>query len=270
MPLFMDKHLGGTDEMTAKDVADAHMKDLEIQGKYDVRYITYWFDYRNQTVFCLAEAPTADAAAKVHLEAHGLVANEIIEVDQHAVLDFMGKITEPQPGEEWNEVAFRTVLFTDIQNSTEITQKMGDKAAMELIRTHNDIIRRHLGSAGGREVKHTGDGIMASFSSVSRAVECAIGIQRSLEEHRHDNPHLPLSVRIGMSAGEPVEESNDLFGATVQLAARLCSAGQPGGILVSNVVRELCLGKTFSFEDTGEVSLKGFAEPVRVYQVAWR
>lgn len=140
----------------------------------------------------------------------------------------------------------------------------------KLIRTHNTIIRQHLDTHAGREVKHLGDGIMAAFASASRAVECAINIQRGLAEHIQENPHLPLHVRIGINTGEPVEDSNDLFGATVQLASRICNASLPGRIPASNVVRELCLGKTFQFENTGELSLKGFPEPVRIFEVGWR
>src|SRR5205085_4386319 len=127
----------------------------------------------------------------------------------------------------------RTVLFTDIVDSTALTQTLGDEAAMALLDLHNNVVRNALSDSGGREVKHTGDGIMASFVSAAGALKCATRVQRELAEHEK-NRNRSLKVRIGAAAGEPVENHNDLFGCTVQLAARLCSHAAPQQILVSN------------------------------------
>jgi class 3 adenylate cyclase len=108
---------------------------------------------------------------------------------------------------------------------------------------------------------------MASFISAASAVRCATQIHRALDAYVRDNQEAGLRVRIGAAAGEPVESHNDLFGTTVQLAARLCAHAQPEQILVSNVVAELCMGKVLQFQDLGEVSLKGFDHPVRVHAV---
>ena len=116
------------------------------------------------------------------------------------------------------------------------------------------------------EVKHTGDGIMASFTSVSAAVESAIDIQCSLRR-RNESAELPIHLHVGISVGEPVTERGDLFGAAVQLSARLCGVASPGGIAVSTAVRELCVGKHFAFDSRGALDLKGFAEPVPVFEV---
>jgi len=135
------------------------------------------------------------------------------------------------------------------------------------------ISRRALGivaaAADGREVKHTGDGIMASFVSAAAAIRCATQIQRALAKHQQEHGERSVKVRIGAAAGEPVEREHDLFGATVQLAARLCSHAQPEQILVSNVVAELCLGKGLPFKDLGDVSVRGFNRPIRVHAVEW-
>ena len=121
----------------------------------------------------------------------------------------------------------------------------------------------------GREVKHTGDGIMASFTSVVSAVTFAVQVQRRLHE-RNKKAETPFHIGIGISAGEPVTDDNDdLFGAAVQLAARLCSAASEGDIVVSTAVRELCIGKSLRFDDRGELSLKGIPEPTHVYGVNW-
>jgi class 3 adenylate cyclase len=140
---------------------------------------------------------------------------------------------------------------------------------MVVLRAHNDIVRRALEQHGGREVKHTGDGIMAAFGSVSAAVEFAIDAQRAFTVWNAESES-PLHVGIGISAGEPVTGDNDdLFGAAVQLAARLCGAAEAGDIAVSVAVRELCVGKRFGFVERGAIPLKGIPEPVHVYAVAW-
>jgi class 3 adenylate cyclase len=117
-------------------------------------------------------------------------------------------------------------------------------------------------------VKHTGDGIMASFCSAVAAVRAAMQIQQKLTQHVQVNTEFPVTIRIGAAAGEPVESNHDLFGSTVQLAARLCSHARPNQSLVSNVVAELCIGKGLTFADLGEIELKGFDLPIRVHAVS--
>jgi class 3 adenylate cyclase len=113
-------------------------------------------------------------------------------------------------------------------------------------------------------------GVKASFISAAGTVRCAIQIRRELEKHAQKDSEHALKVRVGAAVGEPVEQNNDLFGSTVQLAARLCAHAQPGQILVSNAIAELCLGKGFSFEDLGEVTLNGFNSPVRAHAAPWK
>ena len=129
-------------------------------------------------------------------------------------------------------------------------------------------VREALKAHAGTEIKHTGDGIMASFTSASAALECAIAIQRALAQH-NESAEQPIGVRIGLNAGEPVAEEEDLFGTAVQLAARVCDKAEAGQILASNVVQELAAGKGFTFTDKGEASLKGFEKPVRLHEVVW-
>jgi class 3 adenylate cyclase len=268
VPLYMDRHedLNG---VTVEEVAAAHMQDLEIQDRYDVRYLTYWLDPDAGSIFCLVDAPSMDAAETVHRESHGLVASKIIEVDHHLVQSFLGHLYEPEPGEPWAATAFRVILFTDIEDSTRLTNELGDVAALQLIRDHDQIVRDSLKSHGGTEVKHTGDGIMASFTLVSNAAECATEIQRRLDE-RNKTTQPALNVRIGVSAGEPVTEQNDLYGAVVTLAARLCEAADPGGVLVASTVRDLALGKGFRFQTREPVLLKGFDEPIQPFALECR
>jgi class 3 adenylate cyclase len=165
--------------------------------------------------------------------------------------------------------AFRTILFTDMEGSTALTQQLGDARALAVMKAHDTIVRDALHASGGSEVDHAGDGIMASFTSVVRAIECAIAIQRKIAEY-NETAEVPFRVRIGISAGEPVTESDRLFGATIQLAARTCACADGSQIYASNVVRELCIGKGFVFEDRGPVSLKGFDEPMNLFEVRWQ
>jgi class 3 adenylate cyclase len=162
-----------------------------------------------------------------------------------------------------------TILFTDVEGSTALTQRLGDAKARDLLREHERIVREALRSHGGSELKTTGDGFMASFSSATRALECAIAMQRAFAEH-NESAAEPIRVRVGMNAGEPIAEDEDLFGTAVIEAARIAAAAKGGEILVSDVVRQLAKGKDFLFADRGDVTLKGFDEPVRLYEVRWR
>jgi class 3 adenylate cyclase len=264
--------------MTLEDVAKAHEKDMETQRKYGVEYTKYWINEKAGKVFCLCHAPNAEAAECVHREAHGMVAEKIIEVQPELAEGFLGNVETnaagaailPGGGADARDPGIRTVLFTDIANSTSLTQSLGDEAAMAILGVHDTIVRDALSALGGREVKHTGDGIMAAFISPAGAVRCAIQIQRELNKHAQANPERQLKVRVGAAAGEPVEQHNDLFGSTVQLAARLCAHARPEQILVTNAIAELCLGKGLLFEDLGEVALKGFGSPVRAHAAAWK
>ncbi|MDF2460355.1 MAG: cyclase [Nitrospira sp.] len=225
MPIFMDRH--DDKGVTATELAEAHRKDVEIQDQYGVKFLTYWFDERRGTTFCLVDAPDKEAVQCVHWQAHGHIPGEIVEVALSAVEAFLGRIQYPEPpsGNPASEMdsGHRAIMFTDIVGSTEMTARLGDRMATELIRAHDSIVRRCLGEAGGREVKHTGDGIMASFTLIARAVDCAVSIQQGFHHNNQGNAE-PKHVRIGIDCGEPIEDRNDLFGSTVQLAARLCSS----------------------------------------------
>ncbi len=274
MTTFMDVH-DGLGDATPEDVAAAHARDLEVQGRHGVRYLTYWLNDPDGKVFCLVDAPSKEAAVACHKEAHGLIPHNIIEVEAPTLRAFMGdweqsvpdRATVAGPGSE-PDPGMRAIMFTDIEGSTDVSSRLGDDAAMGVIRAHNSVVREALTQTGGREVKHTGDGLLASFLSVAKAVECTVAIQRELELRKESVGPNPR-VRIGVSAGEPVTDQDDLFGAAVNLAARICSHALPSQTLVSGTVRDLSIGKPFDFLDRGAVSLKGFHEPIRLYEVPW-
>ena len=166
----------------------------------------------------------------------------------------------------------KAVLFTDLVDHTRMMTAIGDDLGRDLLRQHEEITRSVLAENGGTEVKSLGDGFMASFNSATQAVRCAIALQQRFDawgsDSTTDTP--TLGVRIGVNAGEPIEEEGDLFGASVILAARIAAQAAQGEVLVSNTVRDLALGKSFTFSSPRELQAKGFEEPVRVWSVDWR
>ncbi|MDP9237367.1 MAG: hypothetical protein M3P30_08225 [Chloroflexota bacterium] len=163
----------------------------------------------------------------------------------------------------------RTVLFTDMVGHAEMMQRLGDAKGRDVLREHERITRETLKQHGGAEVKTMGDGFMASFGSVTSAMECAIALQRAFAAHTASMPE-PLHVRVGLNAGEPIEEDGDLFGSTVILASRIAAKAGAGEILIPEPVRHLLSGKSFVFSDRGEFAMKGFDDAVRLYEVRWR
>ncbi|WP_084731408.1 adenylate/guanylate cyclase domain-containing protein [Microvirga vignae] len=204
-------------------------------------------------------------------DAHGHVAGEIIDVSLSAGEAFLGRISDPQPPTPSSsaiaEPAHRAIMFTDIVESTEMTARLGDAAAIELVRANDALVRRALTRYGGREVKHLGDGTMALFALTAAGVECAKAIQRSFERYNRARAE-PIHISIGVDCGEPVEDSHDFFGSTVQRASRVCSAAGPDQILVSNAVRVECRGEN-GFADCGCKNLKGFLQPVQLFECDW-
>jgi class 3 adenylate cyclase/pimeloyl-ACP methyl ester carboxylesterase len=187
-----------------------------------------------------------------------------------AVNQFLG---EGEEAAVWPEPlaagALRIILFTDVEGSTALTQRLGDAKAWEVLRAHERIVRDALRVHGGSDVKALGDGFMASFPSAMRALECAIAMQKAFAEH-NETEEEPIRVRIGLNAGEPIAEEHDLHGTAVILASRIAAKAEGGEILVSDVVRQLVAGKGFLFADRGDVVLRGFEDPVRLYEVRWR
>ena len=164
--------------------------------------------------------------------------------------------------------AFRTILFSDVVASTPLLVHLKDEKMRAVMRDHDEVLEAAVTDNGGRVVKTIGDAFMAEFAVPSGAVEAAIAAQRGIRDKFADSD-VPICLRIGINAGEPIEEDGDLPGASVVIAKRLESEAENGSILVSDVVRSAVAGKEFEFVDRGEVSLKGFDEPVRAWSVEW-
>jgi class 3 adenylate cyclase len=183
------------------------------------------------------------------------------------IREFVGLSTPPAVSDApAPPLSFRTILWTDLVGHTEMMSRLGDERGRDVLREHERITREVLKANGGTEVKTMGDGFLASFRSVTKAVESAIALQRAFADREGE----PLNVRVGLNAGEPIEEDGDLFGATVILASRIAAKADGGEILVADTVRGLCSGKGFLFADRGDFVAKGIEEPVRISEVNWR
>ncbi len=208
-------------------------------------------------------------ASMTTLDGVWLTSDELVEASVHAIHQFLGEGEEAKAASRLTTDIVHTILFTDMEGSIALTQRLGDTRARELLREHERIVREALKSHGGSEVKTMGDGFMASFSSATKALDCAIAMQRAFAEH-NESAEEPIKVRVGLNAGEPIAEDDDLFGTAVNLAARICGQAEAGQILAPIVVRELAAGKQFLFADLGETELRGFEDPVRLYDLSWR
>ncbi len=182
------------------------------------------------------------------------VVNEFLQVERSKDVDV------------GNGRGLRTILFTDLVGHTEMMRRLGDDGGRAVLREHERITRELLKQHGGAEVKTMGDGFMASFSSVTKAMDCAIALQRAFAAHEGE----PLHVRVGLNAGEPIEEDGDLFGSTVIMASRIAAKVDAGEILIPEPLRHLLSGKSYVYADRGETMLKGFEDAVRLYEVRWR
>lgn len=258
MPLYMDRH--DVPGSTAEETARNHAADLEVAGQFGVEFFSYWHDSTRGLVFCFAWAPGEEAVAYAHREAHGLVPNEIIEVSESDIVRFLGRVHDPVDASEVTS-AFRTICFTDLVGSTELLDRLGESEYMVLLTEHDLIIREALIRWKGREVKHTGDGFLVVFEDVDKALGWSLDVRDSFEQHSD------LDVRMGMAAGEPVDHDDDLFGAAVTMANRICSSAGPEQIYVSDVVQNLGVPNGFRFDGGQTKVLKGFSEPATIYEL---
>ena len=144
-----------------------------------------------------------------------------------AISEFLGEERSAIRAQVGSPGSLVTILFTDVEGSTALTQRLGDANAREILREHERLVREALKSHGGAEVKTMGDGFMASFGSATKALECAIAVQQAFAEH-NESAAEPIKVRVGLNAGEPIAEDDDLFGTAVNLAARICSQAEAG------------------------------------------
>ncbi|HYU60265.1 MAG TPA: adenylate/guanylate cyclase domain-containing protein, partial [Solirubrobacterales bacterium] len=222
-----------------------------------------------------------ERAIALRLEAQG-----ITTLDVHASIDTMISAVESERPDVRSFAApdgTVTILFSDIENSTLMTERLGDERWIEVLRAHNAVFREHLRTHDGHEVKSQGDGFMLVFPQPRRAIECAIAIQRELAE-RDVAGGERIRVRMGLHAGEAIREEGDFFGRSVILAARIAAQAGGGEILVSDSLRELVEDSSgggngaagrgdgeveLRFDDGRELELKGLSGTHRVFRADW-
>lgn len=240
MPIFMDRHdVSGT--VTAEHVAQLHKEDLKVEHKYGCRGLTYWFDEKRKTAFCLIEAPNKEAIEKMHHGAHGDIPYRIIEVEEAIVESFLGRIEDPLKAVNTalniiNDPAFRTVMVTGFKISSFknilsdailLTQKKFNQASVTIIESYQ-----------GRIVKQQPDSFLVSFCSVSNAVLCAFALEVAFDKIKEDIAVPCIQLKMGLSSGVPVAEKGAFFGDTIKFAERICEIAK-GTIAITAEVKEL-------------------------------
>jgi AraC-like DNA-binding protein len=236
----MDRH-DLSETVTAEAVAKAHQEDLKIQHQFGCKGLTYWFDENRKTAFCLVEAPEMKAVSEMHNKAHGMIPNQIIEVDSNVVNAFLGRIGDPkfQPNSFEagkniiNESAHRTILISKISDFATLKAKYGKNEAKLFADFYNELIRNLINQNGGREVKRLKGGSVISFSASSKAINCA---KKILAEVTNQYPY--FQITIGLNSGPPVTDNQEFFGETIRLAQRLCDTGKIGHIMISFEIKK--------------------------------
>ncbi len=245
------------DQKMTRDVMAAALSalvgDPKAGARFAARYEEFLTDPKSQAMFEAGQA-AADARAQGSVTASATLANALDEWAQK----------EQDAAAITNHVA---VMFTDIIGSTEFTQIHGDAKHYEMVQAHNRIVRDALQAFSGREIKHTGDGIMAAFDDARLAVQATQQIHRNINAHRSVNAEIGMTLRIGLAAGEPIKAGSDLFGSTVQLASRMCAIAGDNQTACSEAVKQICEGTGYQFADLGEKQLKGFKTPVKAYAI---
>jgi class 3 adenylate cyclase/tetratricopeptide (TPR) repeat protein/tRNA A-37 threonylcarbamoyl transferase component Bud32 len=210
----------------------------------------------------------------------GKIAGLRLEVQGHGLTDSMTTIDSVTSSVQRDRPDLRghtapdgtvTIMFSDIEGSTRLTDRLGDRRWMEVLAVHNDLVRREVEREKGFEVKSAGDGFMIAFSSARRAVRASIAIQQAFAAYNADHPDVQMNVRIGLHTGEAIREADDFYGRNVILAARIGAAASGGEILVSSVLKALTDSTgEFEFEHPRELELKGLSGTHTAYAVAWR
>ena len=239
MPIFMDRH-DVSETVTAENVAQIHQEDLKIQDEFGCRGLTYWFDDKRKTAFCLIEAPDAKAIQKMHDKAHGQVPHSIIEVETGIVESFLGRIQDPVKTRDTelniiNDPAFRTIMVITLNQTGLGSDSQPFKTSIDIL---NQDIRKSLQSHEGNIVKQSDDYYLVSFKSVTSAVHAALEIQHMSKDFMKNEKKEKVNIKIGLSAGVPVTKKQLIFEDTIKLAERIAALVK-GEIVVSAEVKDL-------------------------------
>ena len=236
MPIYMDRH-DVSEDVTAEIVAQLHQEDLKVQHLYGCKGLTYWFDEERKTAFCLVEAPNREALVSMHDNAHGEVPHSIIEVDDHIVESFLGRIGNPEKAQNTalniiNDPAFRIVMVLKFNRKSHVTRASNELKNPEigLRKTVVDILGEYNGSLVKKEV----DYFLVSFTSVTSSVLAALAIINRLKQVASTD----LAVEVGLSAGVPVTERESIFEDTIKMSEVICRVIEKP-IVITQEVRDL-------------------------------
>lgn len=237
MPIFMDRH-DLSDKVTAEVVAELHKADLKVQDQFGCRGLTYWFDGERGTAFCLVEAPNKKALKQMHRYAHGQVPNQIIEVDPQTVTSFLGRIEDPQNTKEASvefihDSAFRILMVIGF-NHIDSLKNTSDKQKIEWAK-YSKLISKILKTNNRNIIQHSENYFLIPYKLVSAAINNAFNIKTKLREELEKDG---LSLKIALSAGDPVANKASFFGDAIKLAERMCKVNK-GTIIVSSEVKDL-------------------------------
>jgi AraC-like DNA-binding protein len=256
MPIYMDIHQ--VPGIEALDAAEAHRKDMLIQAEFQCKCMTYWVDVDRGVVFCLIEAPDKSEVEEMHRRSHGLVPNKVIEVKNELVESFLGRIHDPEDAEitdtglkVFSGTASRILMVTEMTDPALLRCTLGAAKAGDVIDSVKNNFKKALSASGGRTAENaesTGNIHIAAFSSTTRAIACAVEIRKNLPE----SVRALAGCRIGLHIGEPVAESDKLFGDTIRLARYLCTITSDNGIVISSQVKETL------FRDAAEQDQRDF------------
>ncbi len=247
MPIYMDRH-DVSESVTAEHVAQLHQADLKVQDDFGCRGLTYWFDDKRKTAFCLIEAPNKEALEAMHNHAHGQIPHSIIEVDAEIVESFLGRIEDPGKKHDAtlniiDDPAFRTIMI--ITTAPSFSKQFDALQFSTAVKEYHNVVLSLLNNFEGRLVRETADHMLVSFNAVPKAVQAALDIRAKFNELKPDS----ISFKIGLSAGIPVTEKKSIFEDSIHLAQRICD-NIPGEIIVTTEVAELC----------GRENLKAFSK----------
>lgn len=251
MPLYMDMHL--LPGVRARDVAEAHRRDLLIQDDHRCNCMTYWIDEKRGNVFCLIEAPDRMAVREMHSKAHGLIPHKIIEVNSQLVESFLGRIADPDDAvmmdgfKVFQEASHRTLMVIRAPDPVLLRHALGDKTP-GVLKSQQYIIQKELVAHQGSEVKQGGDDYIISFIAPAGAIQCALSIRDMLQDMLPDQ----ATLRFGIHAGEPMSNNQQevLFGDTIQLAGILSGLSGRHQLAISSAVRELAARDRVIMDDT--------------------
>lgn len=256
MPIYMDIHT--IPGVKARSVAEAHRLDMMHQHSYECTCMTYWVDEERESIFCLIDAPSKEAVEELHSKAHGLIPNKVIEVNPGIVSSFLGRIYDPEDAvvigdglKVFAEPSYRVLLMMSMPDPVLLQHEMGPEKAGELTHLYNEIVRKHIGQYEGTEVEYEGNCFIVSFRAAAKALSCAVAIQQVMQ----DTAAAHEGIRYAIHGGEPVGNSDTLFGDTLQLAGYMCMMAGNNRIALSAVVKELLIKDHFQLKEHNLLAL---------------